>query len=92
MSCSQNHTFSDKEWAQTLLCGEKYLAGTYNTALLECATPEMRRTLCELLNDTHRAQQTLFEEMNSRNWYSVKKADELKIMEAKQQFGTMVTQ
>ena len=92
MSCSQNCPFGDKEWAQTLLCGEKYLTGTYNTALLECATPEMRRTLCELLNDTHSAQQALFEEMNSRGWYPVKKADELKIMEAKQKFGAKVTQ
>ena len=86
-----NSTFCDKDCALTLLSGEKLLASTYNTALLECATPEMRRTVSELLADTHNAQQQLFEEMNSRGWYPVTKAEEQKITQARQKFAPALT-
>lgn len=77
---------SDKECAQTLLGSEKLLTTTYNTALLESATPEVREALCTLLCDNHRAAQALFEEMNARGWYPVKAAQEQKINEEKQKF------
>ena len=81
---------SDKEVAEGLLSAEKLLAATYNTALLEAATPEVRETLCALLVDTHHGQQALFEEMNSRGWYPVKKAEEQGINAVKQTFTCKV--
>ena len=82
---------SDKEIMHAFLSDEKYLAAMYNTDLLECATPEMRQTLCGILNDTHSAAQKLFEEMNSRGWYPVTKAEEQKLSQAKQQYATTVS-
>ena len=84
--------FGEKEIAHTMLAGEKYLTGIYNTALSESATPEVRRTLQGLLDDTHSGQQKLFEEVNSRGWYPLTKAEDKKIADAKQKFGTAVTQ
>ena len=52
----------------------------------------MRRTLRELLDDTHSGQQKLFEEVNGRGWYPLTKAENKKITEAKQKFGAEVTQ
>ena len=89
---NQNTALSAKEIAEGLLGNEKLLAATYNTALLEAATPEVRETLCTLLLDTHHGQQALFEEMNSRGWYPVKKAEEQGIQAAKQTFTCKVTQ
>ena len=83
--------FNDKEQMTDLLQSEKYLAGSYNSYLLESATPEMTRCLSGLLNDTHSMQQQLFGDMNSRGWYPVTKAEEQKVTAAKQKFGTMVT-
>ena len=79
--------FGEKEIAHTLLAGEKYLTGIYNTALSECASPALRSALQGLLDDTHSGQQKLFEEINSRGWYPVKKAETKKVTEAKQKFG-----
>lgn len=87
-----NCAFQEKEQMTDLLMNEKYLAGCYNSYLLEAATPEVLRCLSELLNDTHSTQQQLFEEMNSRGYYPLTKAEEQKIGEAKMKFSAMVGQ
>jgi spore coat protein CotF len=43
------------------------------------------------LRDTQEMQQKLFQEMNSRDWYPVTKAEEQKIGQAKMKFSAMVT-
>ena len=91
MSKTCQAALTDKECAQTLLGSEKLLTTTYNTALLESATPEVREALCTLLCDNHRAAQALFEEMNSRGWYPVKRAEETAIGEVRMTFNAKVT-
>ena len=92
MSCNSNCGFQDKEKMTDMLMSEKLLASSYNSYLLEAATPEVVRCLSELLSDTHSAQQQLFQEMNSRGWYPLTKAEEQKIGETKMKFSAMVTQ
>ncbi len=91
MNNAQNYTFGDKERMNDLLFSEKHLCAQYCSFLSEAATPEVVRTLSTLLADTHDAQHTLFEEMNSRGWYPVTKAEEQKIMQAKQKFAASLT-
>ncbi len=91
MSCSQNCTFGEKERMTDLLFNEKHLASQYCSFLSEAATPEVIRCLSELLADTHNAQQEIFQEMNSRGWYPVTKAEDTKVAQAKQKFTAMVT-
>ncbi len=91
MNCSQNCTYGDKEWMTDLLFTEKHLASLYCGFVSEAATPEVFRTLSSLLEDTHSAQQGLFQNMSNRGWYPTTKAEEQKITQAKQKFGTAVT-
>ena len=86
-----NTVFSDKEQITDLLSAEKFLAGSYNTFLLECATPEMVRCLSSLLSDTHDMQGQVFHTMQARGWYPTPKAEEQKINQTKQQFSTAIT-
>ncbi|MBE6555253.1 MAG: spore coat protein [Ruminococcaceae bacterium] len=90
MADMTGYTFGEKEQMADLLASEKFLAGNYCSFLSECATPEVVSALSELLMDTHRMQQRIFVEMNSRGWYPVTKAQEQKIAEAKQKFGTKI--
>lgn len=83
--------FTEQDKANDLLQSEKYLAGCYNSYLLESATPEVKQCLSGLLNDTHSMQQRLFEDMNSRGWYPVTKAEDQKVMSAKQKFSAKVS-
>lgn len=85
-------TFGDKEQMTDLLSGEKYLAATYCSFLSESATPEVIGSLSALLSDTHRAQQQVFFEMNSRGWYPVTKAEDAKVQQAKDKFAATVCQ
>lgn len=87
----ENNGFCEKSAATDLLMGEKYLASMYSAFLSECATPEMTQCLGELLMDTHNISKHLFEEMNSRGWYPVPKAEDNKVQQAKQKFAPKVT-
>ena len=91
MSCLQNCAFGDKEQTTDLLFTEKHLATLYCEFMAEAATPEVLATLSGLLGDTQSAQRTLFQQMNSRGWYPVTKAEDAKVNAAKQQYGMMVT-
>jgi spore coat protein CotF len=90
MQQTQQKQLTDKELAQDALCTEKFLAAQYNAFLAECATPDMIGCLGDLLCETHRMQQGLFREMNSRGWYPVTTAEEQKIAQAKQKFSAGV--
>ena len=70
-----------------LLNSEKFLAGVYNESLLESATPEVSGCLMGILEDEHRIQSELFNTMNQKGFYPVKKAEETKLNAAKQQFA-----
>lgn len=92
MNCQGNCPFGEKEQATDLLMTEKLMASTYNSFLLESATPEVLRSLHELLNDTYAMQQRLFQEMNSRGWYPVTRAQDTKLNSEKQKFQAKVSQ
>ena len=91
MNSMQNKTFPEKEQITDLLSAEKFLAGNYNSFLLESATPEMVRCFSSLLEDTHTMQQGIFNEMQQRGWYAVTKAEDTKINQTRQKFSTCVS-
>jgi spore coat protein CotF len=86
----ENKQFNEKERILDLLTLEKHLAGNYNSFALESATPEVQSCLGGLLNDTHRMQQQIFTEMSTRGWYPTPKAEDTKVMEARQKFSATV--
>ena len=92
MECRANCQFGDKEQATDLLSSEKYLSGIYHTSLLEAATPEVRQCLAALMGDVANGAQQLFEEMNSRGWYPVTPAPDMKLESEKQKFAARVCQ
>ena len=74
-----------------LLCSQKQLAGSYNTARLESATPALLACFTEISEDEHRIQRGIFNMMHARGLYPTPSAEEKKISEAKSAFGTSVT-
>lgn len=82
---------NDKETLTDLLSAEKFASGAYNTYCLEAATPSVRSCLCSLLQDEHRIAEEVFNEMNTRGYYSVEKAEQQKITAAKQKFNQTAT-
>lgn len=90
MNGCENCAFTDQEKMRDLLYSEKYLASTYNTAVTECATPEVLGTMTSLLEETHKMQQQVFREMNSRGWYPVTPAEQKEIDKISNKFADAV--
>ena len=74
-----------------LLNSEKFLAGVYNESLLESSTPEVSSCILGILEDEHRIQKQLFDELYARGLYPTEKAPEDKIIKTKQKFKQKVT-
>lgn len=89
MNCNQS--FQEEQRLTDLLCTEKFLCGVYNTYCNETATPSVRECLLSLLQDEHRMQEEIFNQMSSKGYYQVEMAEETKVSAAKQKFAQTVT-
>ena len=81
----------DKARMTDLLTSEKFMTHVYNTFLCETVSSPVRECLSALLTDEHKMQEHVFSEMQSRNWYSVEKAEDAKVEAEKQKYRTTVT-
>ena len=91
MSCNQDVCFNEKERMMDALSSQKFVTSLYNANLLESSTSEVKNCLSGILADEHRIQEELFCEMNQRGWYQTEQAEDTKVAQAKQKFGTSVT-
>lgn len=85
------HNFTDKEILTDLLCTQKHLTGSYNTARLESATPALLACFAEIGEDEHKIQRGIFNMMHQKGMYPTPSAEEKKINEAKQTYGEKVS-
>ena len=84
-------TFDEKQMLGDLLNAQKFVTAVYNTDLLECATPELKRCLWGILEDEHSIQNEIFTQMNDRGYYPVEQAKEENLQKTRQQYGQYVT-
>ncbi len=87
----QQNQLSDKEILTDLLSHQKFIAGAYNTDLLESATPEVKRCFLGLLEDEHRIAESVFRAMNDRGLYPLEQAEEQKLSQTKMKFAQNAT-
>ncbi len=74
-----------------ILVSEKHLCTTYETAVTEAATPNIRKEFEQVLNDTLCIQDDVFKAMSERGWYKVEQAQQTKIDEAKNKYAKKPT-
>ena len=77
----------EKEMLSDVLSSQKQVTENYNTFANECANPQLRGALMQLLNDEHAIQFDVFTEMHNRGFYPTPMADQQKIDQAKQKFS-----
>ena len=83
----ENRNFGEKEILTDLLCTQKHLTGSYNTSILESATPAVLACFDEISRDEHRIQRGVFDLMHTRGMYPTPSAEEKRISEAKETYG-----
>jgi spore coat protein CotF len=89
MNCNQ--TMMEKEQMTDLLCSQKFVTSVYNTFCNEASTPAMRSCLSSILQDEHRIQEEIFNEMSTNGYYQVEPAEDTKLSAEKQKFAQTAT-
>ena len=82
---------NEQQKLNDLLNTQKFLTGAYNSYYCESATTAVKNCLSSILADEHRIQEEIFNEMNSRGYYPLEKAEDNKINAAKQKFAQKAT-
>jgi spore coat protein CotF len=60
---------SDKDLCEDLLMTEKYVSGTYDTAIFECKDTNVRDTLNHIQKEEQKHGEAIFQYMNSKGMY-----------------------
>lgn len=82
---------NEQEKLTDLLSSQKFLTAAYNSYCCESATPAVRSSLFSILEDEHRIQEEIFNEMNTRGYYPLEKAEDTKLNAEKQKFAQKAT-
>ena len=82
----------EKDLMFDMLASEKQAANNYSIFANECACPDLRNDMLNILREQHEMQADVWGEISSRGWYSPPPAEQPKIMQAKQKFENMKTQ
>ena len=78
--------FGDKELLSDCLTSQKMITGTYNNFANECACDNLRIEFLNILQQEHKMQADVFNELQKRGWYQVQQADMQQINQTKQKF------
>ena len=79
--------YTDKEVLADGLSTQKCSTGKFNMAANECACPQLRRTVMQILEQEHGIQFEVFQMMHQRGLYQTPPAESKKIQDAKQKFA-----
>ena len=79
--------YTDKEILGDGLCTQKNTTGKFNMAAYECAHPQLRRTILQILEQEHNIQFDVFNIMHQKGLYQTPPAEDKKVQEAKQKYA-----
>ncbi|WP_296970697.1 spore coat protein [Tepidanaerobacter sp. EBM-38] len=63
-------TTIDKDILNDMLMTEKYVSGTYETAIMEAANETVRNALRQIQDEEQQHAKMIFDAMNQRGWYT----------------------
>lgn len=80
---------TDKEIMEDILTSQKFIAGMYNTFTNECVNQRLRTDFLNILREEHNIQQSVYDQMKTRGWYSPSQADQQKISAAHTKYSNI---
>lgn len=79
--------FTEKELMNDLLMSEKQVSSAYTMGITESSCANLRNLLTRCEQNIFRTQEELFNAMNQRGWYSIKKASAQDIQMMKDKYN-----
>ena len=83
-------TMTEKEILQDCLSSQKFTTSNLNTWAGECVCEQLRSAFLNILDDEHRIQADIFNDMSSKGWYPTQPADQQQLQQLKQKFSTQM--
>lgn len=83
-------TMTEKEILQDCLSSQKFTTSNLNTWAGECVCEQLRSAFLNILDDEHRIQADIFNDMSSKGWYPTQPADQQQLQQVKQKFSTQM--
>ncbi len=81
---------TEKEILQDCLSSQKYTTTNYNTFAGECVCEQLRSAFLNILDDEHRIQADIFNDMSSKGWYATQPADQQMLAQVKQKYSAQM--
>ncbi len=81
---------TEKEILQDCLSSQKFTTTNLNTFAGECVCEQLRSAFLNILDDEHRIQADIFNDMSSKGWYPTQLADQQQLQQVKQKFSTQM--
>lgn len=81
---------TEKEILQDCLSSQKFTTTNLNTFAGECVCEQLRSAFLNILDDEHRIQADIFNDMSSKGWYPTQPADQQQLQQVKQKFSTQM--
>ena len=82
---------NEQQKLNDLLNTQKFLTGAYNSYYCESATGAVKNCLSSILQDEHRIQEEIFNEMSTKGYYQVEPAEDTKLSAEKQKSAQTAT-
>lgn len=84
---SGSNSFTEKEVLHDALEAQKHVTGMFNNYSNECANPQVRKVMLDILNDEHSIQFDVFNDMQTRGYYPVTPAQQDKVNQIKSTYA-----
>ncbi len=81
---------TEKEILQDCLSSQKFTTSSLNTWAGECVCEQLRSAFLNILDDEHRIQADIFNDMSSKGWYPTQPADQQQLQQVKQKFSAQM--
>lgn len=82
-------SFTEKELLNDLLMSEKQVSSAYTVGITESSCSNLRTVLSQCEQNVLATQESIFNAMNERGWYPVKKAPSQDVETAKNKYAQM---
>lgn len=86
---NNNISLTEKEIMTDLLMSEKHGTEAYTVGVTESSCSNLRQVLTKCEQNIFNSQEDIWNAMNQRGWYSVKKADSNEVQQAKNKYSQM---
>lgn len=87
MNNNASTCFTEKEVLHDALEAQKHVTGMFNSYSNECANPQVRKVMLDILNDEHSIQFDVFNDMQKRGYYPVTPAQQDKVNQIKSTYA-----